>query len=131
LVYSRTAEGPEVERVYQASTRVGRQFYDSGMAGMITDNRDGGQEEFRMEKTEALHLLQTMIDYFEAGNQETDAAAKAILESDFDRRDHWREEIDRLHHGMEWTGLRAPEAEIVGRVLRYLQQLLAERPAQP
>jgi hypothetical protein len=58
-----------------------------------------------MEKTEALRLLQSMIDYFEAGNQETDAAAKDILESDIDYRDHWRQAGEELRQGTEWTGL--------------------------
>jgi len=84
-----------------------------------------------MEKSEALHLLQSMIDYFEAGNQETDEAAKAILESDFEYRAHWRTAIDELQSGTEWTGLRAPEAEIVARGLRRIRELLARHQAQP
>jgi hypothetical protein len=36
-----------------------------------------------MDRADLLHLLQAMIDYFEAGNQQTDAAAKDIIESDF------------------------------------------------
>lgn len=84
-----------------------------------------------MEKTEALHLLQSMIDYFEAGNQETDAAAKDILDSDIDYRDQWRQAGEELRQGTEWTGLRAPEAELVARGLRRIQELLADRPRQP
>jgi len=81
-----------------------------------------------MERKEALHLLQAMIDYFEAGNQETDTAAKAILESDFEYRQHWRETIDELRTGPDWTGLRAPEAEIVALGLRRLLGLAEHRP---
>jgi hypothetical protein len=32
-----------------------------------------------MDRTTAIHLLQVMIDYFEAGNQHTDAVAKSII----------------------------------------------------
>lgn len=76
-----------------------------------------------MDERTALHLLQAMIDYFEAGNQESDGAAKAILESDFEYREKWREEIKELLAGAEWTGLRAPEADIVTAALRGLQRL--------
>jgi len=67
-----------------------------------------------------------MIDYFEAGNRETDRAAKDILESDFEFKTFWEEEIERLQQGEEWTGLRAPEAELVVEALRRLQGMLAE-----
>lgn len=80
-----------------------------------------------MEKIAALHLLQAMIDYFEAGNQETDAAAKAIIESDFESTPTWEAETDRLREGVDWTGLRGPEAELVARALRDIQALLEER----
>lgn len=80
-----------------------------------------------MDRTASLYLLQAMIDYFEAGNKETDAAAKAIIESDFERKALWQEEIGRLREGEEWTGLRAPEAEIVAAALRQMQRMLAER----
>lgn len=81
-----------------------------------------------METHEALRLLQAMIDYFEAGNQDADAAAKEIIASDFTNSDHWQARIDRLVHGVEWSGLRAPEAELVATGLRTLQRLLAPRP---
>ena len=83
-----------------------------------------------MEKQDAQQLLQTMIDYFEAGNQDSDAAAKAILESDFEGREHWRAEAANLRQGTEWSGLRAPEAEIVAAALHHLQQLLTGRESQ-
>jgi len=84
-----------------------------------------------MDPSAALHLLQTMIDFFEAGNTETDAAAKAIIESDFEYNDHWEAEINRFRTGTEWTGLRAPEAEIVATALRALLQMLEDRPRKP
>jgi len=79
----------------------------------------------KMEGAAALHLLQAMIDYFEAGNRETDGAAKNILESDFEYKAHWEGEIRRLQKGEDWTGLRAPEAEILAAALRRLQGMLA------
>ncbi len=84
-----------------------------------------------MEQPEALHLLRSMIDYFEAGNRETAAAAKDIVACDFDYREHWRATIAELQRGVEWTGLRAPEAEIVARARRLLRELLARPPADP
>lgn len=80
-----------------------------------------------MDEKGALHLLQTLIDYFEAGNQETDAAAKAIIASDFDYGDKWQGEIKELLAEADWTGLRAPEAEIVTMGLLRLQKMVGER----
>jgi len=68
-----------------------------------------------------------MIDYFEAGNQETDRAAKAIIEWDFEYPADWQAEIKRLRERGEWTGLRAPEAEIIAAALRSIQQQLEDR----
>lgn len=85
-------------------------------------------EEKEMDRSTPRLLLQTLIDYFEAGNPETDAAARAILDSDFGNRAHWEATVGRLRHGPGWTGLRAPEAEVVARALRALQQMLEERP---
>ena len=76
-----------------------------------------------MDKAAALHLLQVMIDYFEAGNKQTDSAAKAIIESDFDYLDTWQAEIRRLKAEGEWSGVRAPEADIVARSLHTIQEL--------
>ena len=81
-----------------------------------------------MDITDSLHLLQAMIDYFEAGNQETDAAAKDIIESDFEYSANWEAEIIRFREGTDWTGLRAPEAEIVVSALRHIQEMLEDRP---
>lgn len=77
-----------------------------------------------MDLHQTLHLLQTMIDYFEAGNQESDATAKAILESDFEYGEKWRGAINELLAGSDWTGLRAPEAEIIASALRRLQDMV-------
>lgn len=76
-----------------------------------------------MDARAALQLLQAMIDYFEAGNQESDAVAKAILASDFAATGKWRGLVKELQEGAEWTGLRAPEAEIMVAALRRLQEL--------
>ncbi len=81
-----------------------------------------------MEMDDSLHLLQAMIDYFEAGNPEADAAAKAIIESDFEYSDHWQAEMEELLRGVQWSGLRGPEAELVASALRLIQQRIAERP---
>lgn len=80
-----------------------------------------------MEQPRALQLLQVMIDYFEAGNQESDRLAKAILESDLEYDRRWRPELHTLLAGVEWTGLRAPEADLVAAALRLLQAMAAER----
>ncbi len=81
-----------------------------------------------MDKTVALHLLQAMIDYFEAGNQQTDGVAKAIIESDFEYLDHWQAEIGRRKAEGEWTGIQAPEAEIVVGALRAIHKQLEDLP---
>jgi hypothetical protein len=81
-----------------------------------------------MDKIAAHNLLQALIDYFETGNQETDPAAKAIIESDFENLADWRKEIKRLQISGEWSGLRAPEAEILASALRFIQQQLKNRP---
>ena len=79
-----------------------------------------------MDRTAAIHLLQVMIDYFEAGNQHTDAAAKAIIESDFEYPENWQAEIRRCKAEGEWTGLRAPEAEILASALGSIQKMLED-----
>ena len=82
-------------------------------------------ERMKMDEAAVLHLLHAMIDYFEAGNRETDGAAKNILSSDFEYKAYWEEVIKRLQQGEEWTGLRAPEAEIIAAALRQLQGMLS------
>jgi len=68
-----------------------------------------------------------MIDYFESGNKETDRAAKAILEWDDEHLKDWQAEIKRLRDEGEWTGIRAPEADIVAGALRSIQQQLVRK----
>ncbi|MBW2466146.1 MAG: hypothetical protein JRF02_02505 [Deltaproteobacteria bacterium] len=80
-----------------------------------------------MDRTVANYLLQAMIDFFEAGNKQTDSVAKAIIESDFDYLDRWKIEIKRLKDEGEWSGLRAPEADIVIAALRAIQELIEEK----
>lgn len=80
-----------------------------------------------MDRTKAFQLLQIMIDFFEAGNKQADAMAKEIIESDFDSLDQWRAAIKRLKDDGEWTGLRAPEADIVVEALRLIQEQTDEK----
>lgn len=75
-----------------------------------------------MDKPAARRLLQTLIDYFEAGNKESDQMAKTIIEWDSEYLSEWREEIKRLRETGDWTGLRAPEADIIAAALRVIQQ---------
>ena len=79
-----------------------------------------------MDRTAALHLLQVMIDFFETGNKQTDSAAKAIIESDFEYLDGWQSEIRLLKAEGEWSGVRAPEADIVARKLHAIQEMLED-----
>jgi hypothetical protein len=77
-----------------------------------------------MDKNTSLHVLQTMIEYFEAGNKETDAAAKSIIEWDFEYADYWEELLRRYRKSGAWTRIRSPEAELVALALRDIQALL-------
>ena len=52
--------------------------------------------------------------------------AQAIIASDVNFKEKWEAEIKRLVAGNEWTGLRAPEADIIASALHRLQRLLAE-----
>lgn len=79
-----------------------------------------------MDKNTALHVLQTMIEYFEVGNKETDAAAKAIIEWDFEYAEFWEERMRQYRQGGNWTGIRAVEAEMVALALRDIQALLEQ-----
>jgi hypothetical protein len=76
-----------------------------------------------MEQKAHRHLLQTMIDYFATGTKESDKAAKAIIDWDFEYLPYWQEEIKRRRDAGEWTGVRAPEADIVVSALQALQQV--------
>ena len=75
-----------------------------------------------MESIDTFRVLEIIIDFFEAGNQKTDAAAKAIFESDLEYGDYWRGEIQRLRKGVEWTGIRCVEAEILTSVLHRVKE---------
>ena len=78
-----------------------------------------------MNNDTSLHLLQAMIDYFEAGNKESDGAAKNIIESDADGLGYWQEHMENFRQTGQWTGLRAPEAEVIAAVLRQVRARLA------
>lgn len=73
-----------------------------------------------MDTRASKRLVQAMIDYFEAGNKETDRAAKNIIEWDAENLAEWRAEMKHLQEAGEWTGLRAPEADIIAAALRLL-----------
>ena len=81
-----------------------------------------------MNKLESIQLLQTMIDFFETGNQQTDAVAKTILESDVEYKTKWEAKIKGFRNGTEWTGLRSPEAEYLAAALHSIQQMLGGIP---
>jgi len=80
-----------------------------------------------MGKNDALRLLQAMIDYFEAGNQETDQAAKAILAFDFENRAAWQVAIKQLRENGEWTGVRSVEAELLAGRLKEIQEVVERK----
>ena len=75
-----------------------------------------------MEKKTAHLLLETLINYFEAGNMESDTAAKKIMNYDFDHQDVWHTAIKKLQESGQWTGLRAPEADILLEALQLIQE---------
>jgi hypothetical protein len=75
-----------------------------------------------MDKDFALRLVQTLTDYFESGTKETDRAAKNIIEWDVENRADWQAEMQRLREKGDWTGLRAPEADIIAAALRLIQR---------
>jgi hypothetical protein len=78
-----------------------------------------------MDNMEIQRVLATLIDYFEAGNRESDAAAKAVLAADSEYDQYWRMEIERFKRSVEWSGLRGPEAEILAIGLRQAAALVA------
>ena len=79
-----------------------------------------------MDTINTYRLLETMIHYFESGFKESDTSAKAIIEWDFDHLEDWQKEIKRLQNEGNWTGLRAPEAEMIAGILRNIQRELIE-----
>lgn len=78
-----------------------------------------------MDTREVERALNTLIDYFESGNKESDGAAKAVLAADGDYQEYWRAEIETFRQSAEWTGLRGPEAEILANRLRQAMQQIA------
>jgi hypothetical protein len=73
-----------------------------------------------MDNISAQRLVQTMIDYFEAGTKETDRAAKNIIEWDAENLAEWRAEMEQLREAGEWSGVRSQEADIISAALRLL-----------
>jgi hypothetical protein len=78
-----------------------------------------------VDTREIQRVLTALIDYFEAGNDESDAAAKAVLVADSEYREYWGPEIERFQKSIEWTGLRGPEAEMLAGRLRLAADLIA------
>jgi hypothetical protein len=79
-----------------------------------------------MDIMEIQRVLATLIDYFESGNSESDAAAKNILASSGEFDEYWQAEIERFQRSVEWTGLRGQEAEILATRLRQAASLIAD-----
>lgn len=80
-----------------------------------------------MDIMEIQRVLTTLIDYFEAGNRESDAAAKNILASNSEFAEYWQAEIERFQRSVEWTGLRGQEAEILATRLRHAAGLISDK----
>ncbi len=78
-----------------------------------------------MDAREIHQALTTLIDYFEAGNSESDTAAKAVLIADSSYDDYWQPEIEKFRKSADWTGLRGPEAELLASRLRQAAALIA------
>lgn len=78
-----------------------------------------------MDIVEIQRTLATLIEYFESGNRESDAAAKNILASSSEFDEYWQTEIERFQRSAEWTGLRGQEAEILATRLRQAADLIA------
>lgn len=79
-----------------------------------------------MDARETHQALTALIDYFEAGNSESDAAAKAILSADSSYDDYWQPKIERFRKSVDWTGLRGPEAELLANLLRQAASLIVD-----
>jgi len=80
----------------------------------------------KMDTGKIDQALITLIDYFEAGNSESDQVAKAILVADSTYDKYWHPEIKRFQKSCDWTGLRSPEAELLAGLLRQATELIAE-----
>jgi hypothetical protein len=79
-----------------------------------------------VDKRDEQRLLTALIDYFESGTREADAAAKAVLAADGDFDTYWRAEIERFQKSVLWTGLRGPEAELLATGLRQAAGLVVD-----
>jgi hypothetical protein len=77
-----------------------------------------------VETREIQRTLTTLIDFFETGNNESDAAARAVLVSDSNYDEYWCPEIEKFLKSIDWTGLRGPEAEILAGRLRKAAELI-------
>lgn len=77
-----------------------------------------------MDDKSAFNLLQTLVEYFETGSNESDRAAKTIIEWDFELLADRQSEIQNLRDAGEWSGLRAPEADFIASGLRLIQEHL-------
>lgn len=75
-----------------------------------------------MKNNDSDKVLQLLIEYFETGNTQTDAVAKIILQSSSEYKEYWSEKLDQFQNGIEWTGIRTVEAEILTTALRQLQK---------
>ena len=73
-----------------------------------------------MDQINSEELIELLIEYFETGNRETDTVAKMILQSSSEYTTYWQREISRIQTGIEWTGIRAVEADILINALREL-----------
>lgn len=76
-----------------------------------------------VKKANTRQALQTLISYFESGTRESDAVAKAILASD---SEYWQVETEHFQKSTEWTGIRAPEAELLALALSEADKLLGD-----
>ncbi len=77
-----------------------------------------------MDRSEVQRTLQTLITYFETGIKETDAAAKAILDSE---SEYWQGPVERYRNSPDWTGIRSPEAELLALALQEAKDFLEDR----
>jgi len=80
-----------------------------------------------MNTSDPEKVLDLLIEYFETGNAATDAAAKAIFTEDGEYDDHWREVLDEFRQGIDWTGVRGPEAEFLALSLKSLRERLSDK----
>ncbi len=69
-------------------------------------------------------LLDTLATYLETGNAETDNVAKMVLAADVEYNEYWRPEVERFRRNGDWTGIRAPEAEMMALLLREVARRL-------